>query len=98
MIAFYEKHSDKKDKFEVFAFHDPAAKTLADLEAKLPKIKEKHWGGKDLPFPTLLDATGETVKTWGISGFPTQVLIDPQGRVVRTNDAKKALEEALARG
>jgi hypothetical protein len=97
MAAFYAKHADRRDQFEVFAFHDPAAKTLDELDKRLPALQDKHWGGKPLPFPILLDATGETIKSWGIRGFPTLVLIDPEGRVLRTQDPKKFLEAKLAR-
>jgi hypothetical protein len=97
-MAFYEKHSDKRDKFEVLALHDPTMKTLEDLDKHLPGLSERFWGGRSLPFPILLDSSGETVKKWGVSGYPTEILIDPQGRIVRTLDAKKYLEEQLLRG
>jgi hypothetical protein len=94
LSKFYNENQDKRDKFEVFAFHENAAKTWAELEPKLVNIKQKHWGGKDLPFPILFDATGETVKTWGIQAFPTFVLIDPEGKIVK-NGSLEMLQEKL---
>ncbi len=96
LAAFYEKHKDKRDKFEVFAFHDPAAKTFEELDKRLPGLREKYWKGKPLPFPILLDSTGETINGWGIRAFPTTVLIDPQGNLVRLKGhGMKAYEEAI---
>jgi len=58
------------------------------------KIKERHWQGKDLPFPVLLDGTGKTGKLFGIVAHPTGLLIDPQGKLVgpaRAEDLEKKL-------
>jgi hypothetical protein len=60
-------------------------KGLAELDEKMEPLKEKYWKGRSLPFPILLDATGETLRAFGISAFPTNVLIDPEGRVVPGN-------------
>jgi hypothetical protein len=57
-------------------------KSFAELDEKLPKIKEHYWQGKDLPFPVLLDATGKTEKLYGIRAHPTGLLIDPEGKLV----------------
>ena len=82
-MKLYEEHAGDRDRFEILAFHDPRAKDFSELDAKLKTISQEAWGGKSLPFPILLDSTGQTVKAWGIHAFPTVVLIDPQGRVVR---------------
>jgi hypothetical protein len=82
LIALYEDHADQRDKFEVIAIHGTTVKSFAELDAKLPKIKERYWQGKDLPFPILLDATGETGKLYGIDHYPTGLLIDPEGKLV----------------
>ena len=82
LIALYEDHADHRDQFEVFAVHDKSVKSFAELDEKLPKIKEHYWQGKDLPFPVLLDATGETGKLYGIRAYPTGLLIDPDGKLV----------------
>jgi thiol-disulfide isomerase/thioredoxin len=94
LIGLYEDHDRHRDKFEVIAIHVHHAKTFAEVDAKLPNIKERFWRGKDLPFPVLLDATGKTADLYGISGYPTGVLVDPDGKLV--GDATAAeLEEKL---
>ena len=50
VIALYQDHADYRDQFEVFAVHDKSVKSFAELDEKLPKIKEHYWQGKDLPF------------------------------------------------
>jgi hypothetical protein len=87
LIALYENHAEHRDQFAVFAIHDHRAKSFADLDKKLVNVKKEYWQGKDLPFPVLLDATGETEKRYGIEGFPTGLLIDPEGRFVGLADA-----------
>jgi thiol-disulfide isomerase/thioredoxin len=82
LIALYEDHADHRDKFEVIAIHEHNAKTYAEVDKHLPKLKERLWQGKDLPFPVLLDATGKTAELYGISGYPTGLLIDPDGKLV----------------
>lgn len=69
-------------------------KTFEELDEKLEPIIEARWDGKPLPFPILLDATGQTIRTFGISAYPTNVLLDPEGHVV-PGDAEKRLEEEL---
>jgi len=82
LIALYEDHANDRDKFEVIAIHDKSVKSLAELDTKLPKLKERFWQGKDLPFPVLLDATGKTEELYGIHSYPTGLLIDPDGKLV----------------
>ncbi len=94
MADFYEK--EKSDRFEILAFHDASVKNFAELDEKLAAVKEKHWKGRDLPFPILLDESGETVKQYGIHAFPTTILIDPDGHLVGEAtevDLRKALEK-----
>jgi hypothetical protein len=82
LIDLYESHKDHRDKFEILAFHDGTVKDFAELDKKLERPRQLYWGGRDLPFPILLDATGQTIKDWGIRAFPTTVLIDPDGKLV----------------
>ncbi len=97
MIKFYEEHAAERDRFVLIAFHDPSVKSLAEMEGQLQKqkIPQKFWGGRMLPFPVLLDSTGQTIRAWGIKVFPTQALIDPQGRLFRVQPGG-GLEELLA--
>jgi hypothetical protein len=82
LIDLYEAHKKDRDKFEILAFHDGTVKDFADLDKKMESPKQKYWNGRDLPFPILLDATGQTIKDWGVHGFPTTLLIDPEGKLV----------------
>ena len=94
LTKFYEKHKAQRDKFEIFAFHSPSAATFEDLDARMKGIIATKWNGKDLPFPSLLDATGTTLKNFSIRALGTHVLIDPEGKVVQ-GDGEKTLEKAL---
>jgi hypothetical protein len=82
LIDLYEAHAKDRDKFEIIAFHDGTVKDFKELDEKLKKVKEMQWHGRDLPFPILLDATGQTIKDYGIHYFPTTILIDPEGKLV----------------
>jgi hypothetical protein len=95
LIDFYELYSEHRDKFEILAFHDDRVKNFAELDEKLAVIKAKFWGGKDLPFPILLDSTGSTLKEFGIFSFPTILLIDPDGKLVGEAFGPHDLEEKL---
>ena len=81
-IDFYDAHAKDRDKFEILAFHDGTAKTFAELDEKTVQSRKRYWGGRDLPFPILLDATGQTIKTFDVHAFPTTLLIDPEGKMV----------------
>ena len=82
LIDLYEDHKADRDKFEILAFHDAQAKNFAELDSKLEPIIKNAWSGRPLPFPILLDSTGETIEKFGIRAFPTMLLIDPGGRLV----------------
>jgi hypothetical protein len=90
-MRFFDRHQADRDRFAILAFHDASVADFAELDAKLAPIAAGMWGGRALPFPILLDSTGETIATWGILGYPTTVLIDPEGKLVGL-----ATEEDLA--
>jgi hypothetical protein len=81
-MDLYEAHKDHRDRFEILAFHDGTVKSFAELDKKIQRPREMYWRGRDLPFPILLDATGQTIKDYGVRAFPTTLLIDPEGRLV----------------
>jgi thiol-disulfide isomerase/thioredoxin len=87
LIGLYEDYAGQRDKFAILAIHERGVKSFAELDKKLPKIKDRYWQGKDLPFPILLDATGATAKLYGISAYPTHILIDPDGKLVGETEA-----------
>jgi len=108
-MKFYDEYKDRRGEFEIVAFHDPSAKDLEDLEAKIAGVRQQVWEGQDLPFPVVMDNTGETVRAYGIDSFPTVLLLDPEGNIVRgggepllasklkeTSPAVRALVEKLA--
>lgn len=82
LIDLYEAHKKDRDKFEILAFHDGHAKDFKELDKNIKGPREKYWNGRDLPFPILLDATGQTIRDWGVRAFPTRLLIDPDGKLV----------------
>jgi thiol-disulfide isomerase/thioredoxin len=96
-MDFAEAHAADRDRFVILAFHDPQATDFAMLDEKLEPIVRRPWRGRMLPFPILLDTTGQTVKDYGIVHWPTVVLLDPEGRVVDYPQAiDRDAEEYLA--
>ena len=81
-MEFYEEFEDRRDDFVILAFHDAKAEDMADLESKMAPLERDVWK-KSLPFPILMDSTGETLKTFGIRSFPTIMAIDEKGLVVK---------------
>ena len=69
LMKLYEKFEEKRDRFEILALHDTRAKTLEEMDEKLARVIRERWGGKELPFPILMDATGQTIKRYGIHKY-----------------------------
>jgi len=86
LMQLYDEYPDDRDKFVFLAFHDKQAKDFDELDAKLVPIVRDTWDGRNLPFPILLDSTGQTVEEYGIRSWPTTILIDPEGKVVRGSE------------
>ncbi len=100
LAAFYDKHKDQRDRFEILAFCCDFSERLADiptLDKELVPVKKAVWGGKDLPFPVLLDNTFQTYERLGLegSGVSNYLLINPEGKLVE--GGLKGLEEALGK-
>ena len=102
LMRYVESNAAARDNLVILAFHDPSIGSLAMLDEHLPGLQDKHWKSRPLPFPILLDETGQTVKDWGIWGYPTSVVIDQKGEVVMVThnqpDVERALDFLLARG
>jgi hypothetical protein len=96
LMTFHEAHSEDRERFEVLAFHDSTVDTLAELEAQLESVARRDWQGRTLPFPVLIDPSGETTRRYGVRSVPATYLIDPQGRLVAGD--LDALALALAEG
>lgn len=88
----YEEFEDRRDAFEIIAFHNSGRPTFEALDPDLASCKTKHWKGRDLPFPILLDSTGDTTRELGVRSYPTVLLINPEGKLVRGNESKLRLE------
>lgn len=93
LIEFYE--DNRSDEFEIIAFHENSVDGFVDLDRRLASVKRKHWGGRGLPFPELLDDTGDTIRRFQVNAFPTTILIDPEGRLIGGADLNM-LKDALA--
>jgi hypothetical protein len=92
-MDLHDRFEDQRDRFEIIAFHDASAKTFDELDEKLAKTVEEVWK-RPLPFPILLDDSGDTIERYGIRAFPTVILIDPDGKLVKGR-AEKLLEAKL---
>lgn len=95
LIDLYEEFEDRRDEFEIFAFHNPGRPTFEALDPDLASCKEKYWKGRDLPFPILLDSTGDTVRELGIRSYPTVLLIDPEGKLVKNGGESQLKQELM---
>jgi thiol-disulfide isomerase/thioredoxin len=87
LARFYEQHQQNRDRFEIVAIHENGVAgkiTVEELKKKLASLEAQKWG-KALPFPVVLDRTGDVIRTWGISGYPTTALISPDGVLMRGN-------------
>jgi peroxiredoxin len=88
LMAFYEAHKAQRDRFEVLAFccdFEERLKNISELEKELAPVKKAVWGGRDLPFPVLMDNTFQTYEQFGLEGSGVSsslLLIDPEGKLV----------------
>ena len=94
-VKFYDRNQNRSGEFEIIAFHENTVRGFVELERYLAPVKQKFWKGRSLPFPVLLDDTGDTLRRFEVNAFPTTVLIDPQGRLIG-NASLAMLQEALA--
>jgi hypothetical protein len=69
---------------------------MADLDRMLKPIVKVIWGGKEPPFPVLLDNTTKSMESFGVDLFGVTVLIDPAGRLVQGDES--TLAAILKRG
>lgn len=96
LIDLYERHSDKREKFEIVgAYMDYSAEfaSMRDLEKALAPVEKHVWRGKKIPFPIILDSSLKTWENFGLRSLGEIVLIDPNGLIVHGDE--KTLEEIL---
>ena len=79
----------------IVALHDQSVQSRAAYDRRISTVRERIWGGRDLPFRVVLDrpapgnpdnadgiGAGTTTKRYNVTGFPTVFLIDRDGTVV----------------
>jgi thiol-disulfide isomerase/thioredoxin len=79
----------------IVALHDQSVQSRAEYDRKIATVRERLWGGRELPFRVLLDSpdpkkaddhgakgAGMTVNHYGIKGFPTLFVIDQDGTMI----------------
>jgi len=84
LAKFYEEHAVDRDRFEIVAFcidEDGELASMAAVNRKLEPVVKHVWDGKVLPFPSVLDASFQTMENFGISALGPH-LIDPAGTLM----------------
>jgi len=78
-----DKHPNEEPPYAIVLLHTGAAKSLGDLDAKIEEagLRKKHWGGRALPFPILIDPDRKTAKSWKLRWNCQTMLFDPEGRL-----------------
>jgi hypothetical protein len=82
-MSLYDKYHKLRDKFEILALHESSVGSFEELDKKLRNTVDSVWNGRKLPFPVLLDSSGETTRAWGVAHYPTTILLDPTGKLLR---------------
>ncbi len=95
----------------ILALHDQSVQSRAAYDRKITTVRQRLWGGRDLPFRVLLDqpdlskpkdldaeGAGTTIGRYHITGFPTLFVIDRDGTLIGTaNHSNPARLESLIR-
>ena len=95
---FYDRNRDRLGAFEILAIHENGVAgtiTAGELRRRLDGLTRDQWSGEALPFPVLLDSSGDIIKAWGITAYPTVALINPKGEL--TSGDLETLQRALDR-
>jgi thiol-disulfide isomerase/thioredoxin len=86
LTKFYEEHAADRDRFQILSVcntESEGARTLEAYDALAAPLVKEAWGGKQLPFPVLVDGEGKTFGVYGVQGAGDELLIDPEGRLVK---------------
>lgn len=100
LMTFWDKDDKLQEKYAVLTFHVSKLKTFKQLDKELERLEKEVWEDRKLPFPILIDASGQTPQKWGATKLPTVYIIDPAGTIAykQSNDgagAEKFLAEKL---
>jgi len=96
----------------ILALHDQSVQSRTAYEGKIATVRQRLWGGRELPFRVLLDrpdprkpdhrgpeGAGTTIRRYGVNGFPTLFVIDRDGTMVgRVNHSDHERLESIIRG
>jgi thiol-disulfide isomerase/thioredoxin len=79
----------------ILAIHDQSVQSRAAYDRKIGTVRERLWGGRDLPFRVLLDrpdpnnhddlgeeGTGTTISRYSVTSFPSLFVIDRDGTMI----------------
>jgi thiol-disulfide isomerase/thioredoxin len=97
-----------KEPVVFLALHDASVQSREAYDRHITSVRDKLWGGRDLPFGVLLDqpqangnsatdrvGTGKTIRRYGIIGFPTTLVIDQKGIVAVRVTSPEQLEAVI---
>ncbi len=86
----------------VLALHDASIRSRAEYDRVFDRLKRTEFGGRDFPFPVLLDrptrdqesvalgerteGIGQTVSAYNVTGFPSTFVIDARGLLAERVD------------
>ena len=81
-MKFQEEFQKRDKEFAIVTFHNTQVTDAEKMEGILEDLKGSIWG-KPLPFPVLLDSSGDTISKLGINSYPTLLVVDPEGNLVK---------------
>lgn len=93
-----KQNPNQEPPYAIVLLHTGTARSLTDLDAKIEKagLREKHWGGRALPFPILVDPEGKTVKSWKLRWGTQTLWFDPEGKLWGETDRAPELHQIVA--
>lgn len=93
LMKLHDAYADRG--LVVLTIHDASVDSIAEMNEKLTKTRQREWWGREIPYPVALDAggtraaktnrrmaSGATTEAYDINKFPTSLLIDRNGIVV----------------
>ena len=89
----------------------PVGAVARAYDRKIATVRERIWGGRDLPFRVLLDrpdpnnhdgrnpgkGTGTTIKRYSVTGFPSLFVIDRDGTMIGPVGHSESRSTGIAR-